>query len=144
MISEVTVQGDHFQILVGDSKLALEADTTHLWNDRRSAVVSMPGIIGISVARFGGAFEVTVALYEEFDPSGWESMGVARLLVPSGFLVLFSPESDDADAQKVRLSPGSYHVAIYSRNTRLVSDEMQQSGSDRYAVVLRRVETGTG
>ncbi len=138
------VEGDHFQILIGDRVRGPLVDTTELWESggRIAAMLNAPELIGLGTARYGGKTRILVEL--ELPPHGlvtpgWTPMGEFLLHIPSGEILLWGPEAADlGNMSTVRLEPGMYHGRAFSRGTDAVLDEMASEGPDEYRIVLWR------
>lgn len=145
MRAEATIEvvGDHFQVLLGDERLAPMVDTSRLW-DAPGRVAAMPGsaeILGLGTARQGGVFRLTVRIEDAVEPTppGWKVLGAFDLDVPSGRLVVWGPELDDIDvAPRVDIPAGRWRGMACSRGEDAVLDEFESTGPDEYLLVLAR------
>lgn len=146
MPTEIVVDADHFQILVGDSARGPLVDTSALWDSAASipTVDGAPELIAVPIARFGGTVRVevdVVAAPPEQESWPWESLGRFRLDVPSGEILLWGPELVDlATAARVKVPKGSYFGEARARDRDQVSDEQSSDGPDRYRLLLWPVQ----
>ena len=142
MSTEVMVNADHFQVLVGDRDKGPLVDTSELW-DSGVAIPSIKGkseLIALPIARFGGSVRVeldVVAGPPDEESSPWESLGRFILDIPSGAIVLWGPELLDlGTAVRVEVPKGTYFGEAFARDRDQVSDEYAADGPDRYRIVL--------
>jgi hypothetical protein len=142
MKHNIVVNGDHFQLLMGDSKHGPMIDTTHLW-DTASGVAQLPKhpeLVGIPTVRYGGPItidiEVTAApTNDEVTGVDWESIGEFSLRVDSGEIIFWGPELEDlAAAPCVACQPGTYAGIVFVAGSAEIIDEMVSDGPDRYFI----------
>lgn len=138
---EITLTTDHFQVLFGDSVQAPLVDTTALWEPPGRVIVSseLSELIGLGTVRYGGTTRLRVDIAEAPPdvPPDWQPMGCFDLNIPSGQLIFWGPElADISKAASLRLRPGHYQGAAFSRDTEAVVDEMDPDGPDEYLLIL--------
>ena len=126
---QFNIETDHFQILIGDRVKGPRVDTAALWSGGQSvaALSSVPELIGLSIARFGGRTRVGVDVVESQPETqlGWKEQGEFSLYVPSGSIRLWGPETIDFEqVVSIPLKPGTYSGRAFSRGTDEVLDEM--------------------
>lgn len=144
--SIIIVNTDHFQMLFGDRDLGPTINTAQLW-DSDGSVVTVPGheeLVGIAIARFGGATHVRVEVSSKPAEKelGWKPMGKFIVNVPSGTLSFWGPESlsPEREPRVLLPRPGRYHGEAFSMGTETVNDEMALTGGDVYRIDLWPVE----
>lgn len=140
---KIELATDHFQILFGDSVEAPLIDTTTLWDSPGCAISSsqLSELIGLGTTRYGGTTRLRVDITETplETPLGWKSMGCFELNTSSGQVIFWGPELEDiTKAASIRLPPGRYQGAAFSRGTEAVVNEMDPDGPDEYLIILGR------
>ncbi len=142
MSTEVIVEADHFQVLIGDRDGGPLIDTSQLWDSDAPipAIEGAPELIALPIARFGGAVRVEIDVLRgppERESSPWTSLGRFRLDVPSGEVVLWGPESVDIGAaMRIEVPKGSYSGEAFGLDMDQVENENAADGPDRYRLVL--------
>ena len=138
------VNVDHFQLFIADSALVDDADTGSIWNDKpHEMVVSRGGLVAMAIARFGGAVPVEFLLDEHPDPAhlGWTPIGRFELVVSSGRVALFSPESEPEQVVQIEARRGVYDGTVSGRGMDAVIDDLATTGPDEYRIALILRET---
>lgn len=139
MLVHLELSVDHYQFYLEDE--TSQADTSEVWNESTSAnmLVVAPGLIGIGTARYGGKISVDIEVRDarlDEDFSAWDQVAECSVDVPSGCIVVSSPETDFSEAPRIYVAPGTYQALIFYGNLDDVYDENALQGDDRYRIVL--------
>jgi hypothetical protein len=134
---KLTIIGDHYQFYLEDERS--QADTSDIWDDRasRDMFVVAPGLIGVSTVRYGGRVTVLVDVHEQRPTivlDQWSHAVICSIDAPSGRLVVWSPESDFAQAPRIVVSPGTYQALLLYGGLDTVDDENAMEGCDVYRI----------
>jgi hypothetical protein len=147
MVHSLVVLGDHFQVLVGDSKYGPMIDTSHLW-DSAAGVAQLPDqpqLIGIPTIRYGGLIAIELEIAQEnfsnfpIEPV-WTPIGEFSITTQSGELIFWGPELQDLTlAPRVLCQAGTYRGIAFSSGSTEVVDELLPEGPDRYRLRMSRI-----
>lgn len=116
---EYTIITDHYQFYVEDEECS--ADTSTIWDTNQGdgllAVTSC--LIGAGTVRYGGETRVIVHVLKRRPIDGFDECDhivEASIDVPSGRLVVWSPENEFSMAPRIRVQPGIYGVRTCSKS----------------------------
>lgn len=136
---EYTIITDHYQFYVEDEECS--ADTSTIWDTSQGggllAVNSC--LISIGTVRYGGETRVIIQVLDRRPIDAvdeYDHVVEASIEVPSGRLVVWSPENEFSTAPRISVRPGIYGVRVCYGNTNAVADTNATSGDDYYKVVL--------
>jgi hypothetical protein len=134
---ETEVFADYFQILLLDARS--ETDTSDGWDDLATArrLVAAGDALAMLTAR-NTTVPVTVDVVPgrvAVDPSAYDHVVEADLVVPSGVLVVMGPTDYLPDAKRLTVAPGRYRVLACSSGLAEVSEDGLE-GRDAYRFTL--------
>lgn len=134
---ETPVFADYCQVLLLDVRS--QADVSDRWDDLANArrLVAAGDALAILTAR-NTAVPVTVEVVAArvgVDPSAYDHVVEADLLVPSGVLVVMGVSDYLPDAKRLSVTPGRYRVLALSSGLADVSED-GLAGGDAYHLVL--------
>ena len=139
MVIELHIPGDHFQFYIEDETALL--DTSALWDTavQDANVVTAPGLIAVSTARFGGLVHIFIMLLKErpvLQYDQWDLIMQCSIAITSSHLVIWSPENDFAQAPRIAVASGIYTCWICFAHINDVQDELAEDGDDSYHIFL--------
>jgi hypothetical protein len=139
MIHEFLITTDHFQFYIEDEKS--NVNTSIIWDKpsihRRIAYEDT--FIAVQTARYGGVVRVIVEVVDTNpieQPEFWDLVIECSLSVPSGRLMISSPESSPSQVSYLVIPAETYRARICYGGQFSVTDELALEGDDFYRIIL--------
>lgn len=136
---EYTIITDHFQFYVEDEECG--ADTSTIWDTSQvnGLLAFNRCLMSIGTVRYGGETRVIVQVLDRrpidaFDE--YDHVVKASIDVPSGRLMVWSPENGFSTAPRISVKSGIHGVGVCYGNISTVTDTNVTSSKDYYKVAL--------